>query len=238
MNAPNHNFPPPPPVPAQPGAYAPPPPAQPAYGYPPAGAPAYAPPAAPPAPPPAYGYASQPPQGFAAPAAPGFSQQTQQQMVAAPSLNGIRVNELNLLPNVNIEGQSRLRMTSYVKGLRDSGPAYTIGFQVVSSNVAQIPQGATFHLLCKISFDPKKQGGDKARKKLIAAAFGQNPNGNCDWDALDAQLQQRDFNAQPLTLDLSQSIAYNRPVLDNTTKQPVPNQWWSNQTWTLAPATA
>jgi hypothetical protein len=247
----NHSFPPPAPPPPPPGFQAP------------AAAPQYAPapqqlapfngqpvqnlPPAPQAAPPAYGYAQPAPaaappppayapapaqaQGYAAPAPQGFSQAPGN--IAAPSLNSVAVNDLNLLPQVNINATTRFQIVSYVSSVRQSGPAYTIGLKCVSSNEQSYVAGTTFHQLCKISHDPRKQGGDKSRKKFVAAAFGQNPNAAINWDACDEQLKQRDFAAQPLFMDLDQRVNYSRPVLDQNTKQPVPQQWWSDSNWRL-----
>jgi hypothetical protein len=228
--------PPPPPgfAPAPQQAYAPaaPAPQAPAYA-PPAPPPGYAqgysyPQPAPAAPAPAYAPA---PQGFAPPPPQGFNAQ---QPVNAPSLNSVAVSDLNLLPNSNCNGVTKFRVLSYVKGMRQSGPAYTIQLLTAESNVQQIPVGATFSLLCKISFDPKKQGGDKTRKKFVAACFQTNANAAVDWDAMDLQLQQRDYNAQPLFVECSHSTNYSRPVLDQNTRQPVPNQWYTDTNWKLA----
>ncbi len=41
---------------------------------------------------------------------------------------------------------------------------------------------------------------------------------------------------QPLFVELDQRVNYSRPVLDQTTKQPMANQWWSDSTWRLGQA--
>jgi hypothetical protein len=203
----------------------------------PAPAQAYAPPPAAPAQPQQFAYAAAAPQGFAAPAPQGFNQAPAQPQ--APSLNGIAVSDLNLMPQQNLNGTTRFKVTSYLLSNRQSGPAYTVGLQVEASNAADLsgaqplPAGAKFNVLFKISYDPRKQGGDKSRKKFVAACFGANVNAAIDFDAADAQLRARDFNAQPLTLDLDQRVNYGRPVLDNNTKQPLPGQWWSDSNWRL-----
>lgn len=219
------------PVPAQ--AYAPPPAATPSFQ--PSAPQFHAQGFAAPAP---QGFNQAPaPQGFAAPAPQGFNQAPAQPQ--APSLNGIAVSDLNLMPQQNLNGTTRFKVTSYLLSNRQSGPAYTVGLQVEASNAADLsgaqplPAGAKFNVLFKISYDPRKQGGDKSRKKFVAACFGQNVNAAIDFDAADAQLRARDFNAQPLTLDLDQRVNYGRPVLDNNTKQPLPGQWWSDSNWRL-----
>ena len=194
------------------------------YQAPPAAPQSFAPPPAQQAP----AYAAPPPQGF-----------TPNAQVQAPSLNGIAVSDLNLFPQQNVNGTTRIRVTSYVKGVRGSGPAYTLAFTVEGSNAVDLqnnavaPQGARMNMLFKISYDPKKQGGDKNRKSFVAGAFGQNPNAAIDFDAADAALQTRNFEAQPLVLEVDQRVNYNRPVKDNATQQVVPGQWWSNSSWRL-----
>lgn len=180
---------------------------------------------------PAPSYQQQAPQGFAAPAPQGFQQAPQ---VVSPSLNTVSVSDLNLLPAVNITAQTKFQVLSYVKSNRQSGPAYTVGLRVVSSSAQEMPAGSTFNLLCKISLDPRKQGGDKTRKKFVAGVFNVSPNAAIDWDAADAQLLARDYQAQPLFVELDQRINYGRPVLDQNTKQPVSGQWWSDSTWRLS----
>lgn len=186
----------------------------------------------PPAAPPQAAFAA-PPQGFAAPAPQGFSQP---QQVPGSSLNGVTVSDINLLPAININGTTKLRVTAYVKGNRGSGPAYTASLLVMSGTVQEMQPGTTFSLLCKISYDPRNQSGEKTRKRFVAACYGQNVNAAIDWDAADAALQARDFQAQPIYLELDQRVNYSRPVLDKTTKQPLPNQWWSDNTWRLGQA--
>lgn len=178
--------------------------------------------------------AQQPVQGFAPPAPPapqGFSQGGE---VNAPSLNSVSVSDLNLVPAVNITGQTKFQILSYVKSNRQSGPAYTVSLKVIGSTTQEMQTGATFSLLFKISFDPRKQGGDKSRKKFVAGVFNVSSNAAIDWDAADKQLQGHDFAASPVFIDLDQRANYSRPVLDQNTKQPVPGQHWSDSTWRLS----
>lgn len=230
MNAPN-NYPPPPPPPVPGAQYAAPPPG---YATQPAPQPQYAP--APgyahAAPPPGYGYAPAPaaPQGFAAPP-PGF--QPPVQNIQGLDLNGVNADGLSLLPQDAFTG--RLRMMAYVDRPRPkAGPCYTVTWRVETSSQPTMPVGAIFHQLLKKSANPMKPGGERTRKSILAAVHNVSANQQQDWVSLDAQLQSRNFDQVPTFVDLNQAPDYRRPMLDGTTRQPLPNQWWANQNFSVA----
>jgi hypothetical protein len=172
-----------------------------------------------------------PQQGFAPPAAAvpqGFSQP--QAYVPSVDLNAVNADGLNLLPQVAVG--ARLRVMGYTKGVRTkAGPCYTVTLQPQTSNAAELPVGATFHQIFKMSMNPTQQGGDRSRKAFLAGVFGHNPNAQVDWNALDAQMQAYDFQATPVYVELQQHPDYSRPMLDKTTRQPLPGQFWCRQNW-------
>ena len=177
-------------------------------------------------PPTAQAYAP-PPQGFAAPAPQGF-----QQPVNLPDvdLNAVNADGLNLLPQCAFTGVLRVR--GFVKGMRPlAGACYTATLEVESSTAPEMPVGCVFNQLMKISGNPMKPGGDRTRKQFLAGVFGLNPNSQQDWRAIDLQLQQHDFNATPVRVQLQQTPDYSRPMLDKTTRQPLPGQFWARQNW-------
>ena len=237
MNAPN-NYPPPPPPPVPGAQYAAPPPAP---AAPPPQAPQYQAPqyqayAAPQVAPPGYGYAPPPapayaPQGFAPPPPQGF--QAPVQNIQGLDLNGVNADGLSLLPQDAFTG--RLRMMAYVDRPRPkAGPCYTVTWRVETSNQATMPIGAIFHQILKKSANPMKPGGEKTRKQILAAVHSVSANQQQDWVSLDAQLQSRNFDQVPTFVDLNQAPDYRRPMLDGTTRQPLPNQWWANQNFSVA----
>lgn len=226
MNAPN-NYPPPPPPPV-PGAPAP------AYAPPQAPQPPYQAYNAPQAAPPGYGYAPAPaaPQGFAAPP-PGF--QAPVANFEGLDLNAVNSDGLNLMPQDAFSG--RLRMISYVDRPRPkAGPCYTVKWRVEASNQPTMPVGAIFDQILKKSTNLMKPGGEKTRKAILAAVHSVDARAQQDWKALDAQLQSRNFDAQPTFVDLNQTPDYRRPMVDGMTRQPLPNQWWANQNFSVARA--